>query len=208
MIQLCSISTRIPGLHQPVCQVWLQLVQQLQVRSPVRQQRRGGTLDCSRTRDRHRLLHATLCSAASAGVSADADAPSTSGTALAPSPPRRDMLIVFSPVKYFPVMVAGTMEMELQGRSYRIIQLVSQPHLHTAHVRHAWPGQLPDPLRGVQEGCEYLIATDEAGRLDLRDAYVHDLETDIFARPESSGRMPDGPSMCAPSYMDTHVHCP
>lgn len=45
----------------------------------------------------------------------------------------------------------------------------------------------------LQEGCEYLILTDSAGRLDLRDVYVHDLELDIYARPTVSGAMPETP---------------
>jgi hypothetical protein len=46
----------------------------------------------------------------------------------------------------------------------------------------------------VQEGCEFLIATDATGRLDLRDIYVHDSDLDIFARPEFVGDMPDVPA--------------
>lgn len=45
----------------------------------------------------------------------------------------------------------------------------------------------------LQEGCEYLIHTDSAGRLTLQDCFVHDFETDIYAEPEFSGRMPDAP---------------
>lgn len=45
----------------------------------------------------------------------------------------------------------------------------------------------------MQEGCEFLILTDPAGRLDLRDAFVHDLELDIYARPTVSDNMPESP---------------
>ncbi|CAL8466490.1 g6026 [Coccomyxa elongata] len=64
------------------------------------------------------------------------------------------------------VSTSGTTEIELQGRSFRVLQL---------------------------EGCEYLIHTDSAGRLTLQDCFVHDLETDIYAEPTFSGRMPDAP---------------
>ena len=49
----------------------------------------------------------------------------------------------------------------------------------------------------LQEGCEYLILTDPAGRLDLRDVFVHDLELDIYARPTVSGDMPETPARYA-----------
>lgn len=44
-----------------------------------------------------------------------------------------------------------------------------------------------------QEGCEYLFAKTEDGRLDLRDAVVYYPEEDMYLRPEAEGEMPDAP---------------
>ena len=44
-----------------------------------------------------------------------------------------------------------------------------------------------------QEGCEYLFAETEDGRLDLRDAVVYYPEEDMYLRPEAEGEMPDAP---------------
>ncbi|CAK0785057.1 hypothetical protein CVIRNUC_008262 [Coccomyxa viridis] len=60
----------------------------------------------------------------------------------------------------------GPASIELQGQSYRLIDL---------------------------EGCEYLIARTAEGKFDLRDVYVHDKDLDIFARPEVHGELPEKP---------------
>lgn len=44
------------------------------------------------------------------------------------------------------------------------------------------------------EGCEFLVAQMEDGRLDLRDVYVLDEEAGVFARPETTGDMPEEPA--------------
>jgi len=43
------------------------------------------------------------------------------------------------------------------------------------------------------EGCEALVASTPDGRLDLRDVYFRDGETDIFAQPEVVGELPSQP---------------
>lgn len=45
----------------------------------------------------------------------------------------------------------------------------------------------------MQDGCEYLIATTQDGRLDLLDVYVHDADLDIYARPFFIGDIPSQP---------------
>eukprot|EP01025_Chloroclados_australasicus_P033170 TRINITY_DN3376_c0_g1_i2.p1 TRINITY_DN3376_c0_g1~~TRINITY_DN3376_c0_g1_i2.p1 ORF type:complete len:461 (+),score=112.68 TRINITY_DN3376_c0_g1_i2:35-1384(+) len=46
------------------------------------------------------------------------------------------------------------------------------------------------------DGCDFLIAENEEGMLDLNDVFVYDHEVEIYARPiveENGGTLPDGP---------------
>ena len=46
---------------------------------------------------------------------------------------------------------------------------------------------------GWQDGCEFLIASMPDGSLDLRDVYVMDHESGIYARPATHGKLPAKP---------------
>ena len=187
-----GLTTRCPGSHHTMRLTCLQNIQHLRVLSLAREQKRSNHQDRICSKNRQRRVHASPRAAVSIDVSSHESVSSTTGSprqcpswsdVLNKQPPQREC----SGCRDY-----GDGAARAQLQSYT----TGEPGYmkHTLHVR---PGQPHYPLHGVQEGCEFLIATDEAGRLDLRDAYVHDLETDMFARPESSGVMPDGPSMCA-----------
>ena len=47
----------------------------------------------------------------------------------------------------------------------------------------------------MQDGCEFLVAQTPDGRMDLRDVYVLDQDGGVYARPETTGEMPQEPQM-------------
>jgi hypothetical protein len=47
----------------------------------------------------------------------------------------------------------------------------------------------------LQEGCEFLFGVTIDGRLNLRDAYVMDFATGVYAQPTIHPRVPDQPHL-------------
>lgn len=45
------------------------------------------------------------------------------------------------------------------------------------------------------DGCEFLVAQTADGRMDLRDVYVLDQDGGVYARPVTSGEMPQEPAL-------------
>jgi hypothetical protein len=50
-------------------------------------------------------------------------------------------------------------------------------------------------LWSLQEGCEYLFGVTIDGRLNLRDAYVMDFATGIYAQPSIDEGVPEEPDL-------------
>lgn len=45
----------------------------------------------------------------------------------------------------------------------------------------------------LQDTCEFLVAETPDGQLDLSDSYLLDADSDVFARPMTSGELPSNP---------------
>ena len=154
-----------------------------------------------------------LCTAAPAAVDQSPEAPSTSGSEMVQ--PRWTFLNLPACQKLCRLFFAAPL-LRQYGDG---VAGEDVPHLpageegSTGQRLHVGSAALLTVTCCVQEGCQFLISTDERGRLDLRDTFVHDLETDIFARPDTTGEMPDGPShvciLCALcSCTSAFLRCP
>lgn len=61
---------------------------------------------------------------------------------------------------------------------------------------HRRPAPLAErSARLLQDGCEFLVAQTPDGRMDLRDVYVLDQDGGVYARPVTTGEMPQEPQL-------------